>query len=198
MKMKNWKDIALRDAKKLIGLKPSGDELADIAAQLAIVLRKEAEEIERTWTFDEIMAEYGKWQFIKQLPEKRHDSVIKVGGKRYMLADLNKLTLGQIVDIEEFYSEGFVENLHRIMAVLYLPAKRTLPLGKLSIGRYEYDEARAEAFLDVDMDFVWSNALFFWAGVQAYMLALRDYSVKQKMEELEKAMTSLREEAERQ
>jgi hypothetical protein len=92
---------------------------------------------------------------------------------------LSELKLAQMVDIEEYYGDGFLKNAHKILAVLYLPTKSYNIITKnYTLEDYKQDTKREDMFLDMDMDFVWSNLLFFWTIAKIYMKDLGDYSVE--------------------
>lgn len=191
MKAKTWKDITLRKAIELVEIAEE-DEMKLITRQLGIILDIDDMHIETTWPIEDILAEYKKWEFVKKLPEAKQIKSVKHEGKRYGMCELNKLTLAQMVDIEEIYGQGMVKNLHKIASILYLPVKRYNYLtGSYSLEDYEYSDARAEAFLGLDMEFIWSNALFFYRGVQAYTSSLAGFLTKMTEQE----MTRLKERA---
>ncbi len=188
MKAKTWKDISLKKAIELTEIAEE-DEIKKIIMQLGIILDIDDMHIETTWAIGDILDEYKKWEFVKELPKAKQTKTIKHAGERYGICELNKLTLAQMVDIEEIYSQGMIKNLHKIISILYLPIKRYNYLtGSYSLEDYEYSDARAEAFLELDMEFVWSNALFFYRGVQAYTNALTGFLMEMKEKTMKMAI----------
>jgi hypothetical protein len=189
MKAKTWRDISLKKAIELTEL-GDDDEIKLIISQLAIILDIDDMHIENTWAIQDILDEYKKWDFVRQLPEAKQTKTVKHAGRRYGICELNKLTMAQMVDIEEIYSQGMVKNLHKIISILYLPIRRYNPItSSYSLEDYEYSDARAEAFLELDMEFVWGNALFFYRGVEAYTRSLADFLIQLKMETAKKMNT---------
>lgn len=175
--MKTWKDITLKQAQALEMIDPSLDKLDTIVEQLSILKGIPAEEIERTWTPEDILVEGDKWAFLQKLPDAKEIKEIEIDGREYAMCNLQKLTLAQMVDIEEYYSAGIVENAHKIMAVLFLPKKKSWnPFKRTETEDYEWSEERENDMLKANMDFVWSNMLFFCVGVKKYTIGLLAYS----------------------
>ena len=178
--------MTLEKAIRLIKIEET-DELELVMRQLAVCLDKTYDEIENMEP-TAIFTEYNKWQFINSLPEMKRIPTIKIEGKRYGMMDLTKLTMAQMIDIEEFYALGFIDNIHRIMSILYLPIKRWNPFNKkYKLDEYEFDESRAELFLKgTDMDFVWSNLLFFYHIEKAFIDNLKGSLMDLQMMDLMK------------
>ena len=57
---------------------------------------------------------------LKQFPTRppRND-VETSAGKLYLFNDLNKITLGEFIDLENYFVEGYIKNLNLILAILY-------------------------------------------------------------------------------
>lgn len=181
-KEKSWKDISLKMAIELIQLSPEND-LDLIVNRLSILKDKDPADIEKM-SFDDITKEYKEWSFIGTLPEQRKDQTFKWNGVRYGRINFAKLSLAQMVDIEEFYAMGFLENVHNILSILYLPVKSYNFITKTyTLETYEFNAEVADSFLDIDFDFVYGNLLFFWTIAQVYTSSLKDcLTRKNKME----------------
>jgi len=174
--MKSWKDIKFRTAKKLLELEGKELEPLDLVInQLAILEGKSVADIE-DMTPDDIFKEWEKWRFTQDLPRPKKIDLMKWDGIDYGMTPLNKISLAQMVDIEEFYKEGLDKNIEKIISILFLPIKNKTLWGKIELESYEFDEGRVEAILEQDMEFVWSNLLFFWTGAERYIRGLRDFS----------------------
>lgn len=169
---KGWKDITLRQGIELSEL-DIDDNWELVLNQMAIILDTTMDEIESkpAALVYEFINDYG---FLKDLPDMKELKGFKSGGKNYRLIDLGSMSLAQMVDIEEYYKMGLVKNLHKILSVLYLPAKRNI-FGKWVIEEYKPDEERENVFLDMDMETVYGAILFFWVGVKTYLKGLTDY-----------------------
>jgi hypothetical protein len=170
--VKSWKNITLEQGIELALLDIEGSwEL--ITNQMSIILDTTMDEIENkpAALVYEFMNDYS---FIKEMPPLKKLDHFKVDGQWYKLIDLSEMTLAQMVDIEEYYSLCLIENVHKILSVLYLPAKKSL-FGKWEISEYVPDKKREDIFLKMDMEAVWGTTLFFWSIVQGYTKGLKDF-----------------------
>jgi hypothetical protein len=174
--MKTWKDISLKKAKALMNVKEEGKEAIDLLIeQIAIIEDKSFSEVENN-TPEYIFSKWESYSWVKNLPKAKRVETIKVDGNEYGLTALNELTLAQMVDIEEYYKLGFDDNIENIISILVLPVKsRNLLTRKYELEPYKFDEDRVKIMLELNMEFVWSNILFFWNGVERYTEDLRDY-----------------------
>ena len=184
-KEKSWKDISLKMAIELIQLSPEND-LDLIVNRLAILKDQDPADIEKM-TFEEIAKEYKQWNFVGTLPTERKDETFKWKGVRYGRVNFAKLSLAQMVDIEEFYAMGFIENVHNILSILYLPTKSyNFITKKYTLETYEFNQEVADSLLDIDFDFVYGNLLFFWTIAKVYTSSLKDYLIKKNQTEMMK------------
>jgi len=169
---KSWKDITLEQGVEL-ALLDIEDSWELITNQMAIILDTTMDDIESkpAALVYEFIHDYS---FIKEMPPMKKLEHFKKDGQWYKLIDLGQMSLAQMVDIEEYYSMGLIENVHRILAVLYLPAKKSI-FGKWTIEEYKPDEKREQLFLKMDMETIWGTTLFFWSLVQNYTKGLKDY-----------------------
>lgn len=183
--MKSWKDITLRKALKLMEIKTEGRDAIDIIIdQMAVLHNKTPGEIELMEP-KELIAHTEKVQWLNKLPKSKLTKVIKVNGREYGISNLERICLAQMIDIEEYYSLGFVDNIEKILSVLYLPIKSRIPLtDRYKLEEYEPSEQREQDILDVDMETMWGTALFFYRGVKEYSTAMMDYLDKERMKEM--------------
>ena len=173
---KGWKDLTLRMAIEIDGLGEM-DEIDLTINQMAIIRDTTIDEIEKLNPVEliEFVKEY---DFMNTIPEPKLVKTFK-RDKRYGITELTDLKLAQMVDIEEYYGDGFLKNAHKILAVLYQPTKSyNIITKKYTLEDYKQDTKREDMFLDMDMDFIWSNLLFFWTIAKIYMKDLGDYSVE--------------------
>ena len=171
-----WKDITLEKALKIEAIKTTG---LDAAIELQAILKDLTYDDVEKWTPKELTDANKECEFVKQLPKAKLTKDAKVNGRRYRMAELDQLSLAQMVDIEEYYNAGLQENAHRIVSVLMLPAKRKLtwkwPFVKWEAGDYEPSEERENDMLALDMELVWGNLLFFSSIVKEYTKGLQAY-----------------------
>ena len=190
-------EITLRKAQKLESLPKDIDTLDLIINQFSILKGIEISEVEKL-TPNELVEKANELEFLKELPLPKKADKIKVNGRKYKLVDFSKMSLGQMVDIEEYYNEGLVDNAHRILSVLFLPVERKFPYLKETIISYEPDEVRENDMLDCDMETIWGTLLFFYLGEMKYTKGLLDYlegAVQMKEKEI---LNQLREKMEKE
>ncbi len=179
--MKSWKDISLAKAMEIMELEKNAgemDKIDFIIERLAILQDRDVNDVENQ-TPEKIFADNEKFSFLRTMPKAKFIERTKIDKTEYAIAPLEKLTLAQMVDIEEFYKGGIEENIDKIISVLLLPIKKKTVLGKIILQDYEYDEQRVEDMRSLDMEFVWSNILFFWTIVQEYMTDFQVYLQEQ-------------------
>jgi hypothetical protein len=171
--MKTWKDITLRKAIKLEKL-PEMDKLELIINQYAILNDISVSDVE-DMTPAELLENSKEYEFLLKLPDSKRTDVVKINGRKYGLIDFSKMTLAQMVDIEEYYNSGLVDNAHKILSVIMLPIRFKFPFMKPQLVDYIPDPVREEDFLDLDMELVWGNLLFFYHIEMKYIKGLLDY-----------------------
>lgn len=187
---KGWKDITLRMAIEIDQLGEMDDEIDLTINQMAIIRDTTIDEIEKLNPIEliEFVKEY---DFMSTFPEPKQIKTFKKNKLRFGMTELTELKLAQMVDIEEYYSDGFLKNAHKILSVLYLRTKSyNFVNKKYTLEDYKQDSDRENMFLDMDMDFIWSNLLFFWTTAKIYMKDLEDYSVE-RVKILRGEMTNL-------
>lgn len=194
--MKSWKDLTLKQAQEIIALDPKNYDNEFLAYEvdlLSIILNQDPVEIEKTKSAKEILEILAEWSFLSDLPKEDNTKRVftfKQNGNRYGLVDFSKMTLAQMVDIEEYVNGGLIENMHKIMSVLYLPTKSWNPFTKkYTLKEYEPDPEREEMFLNMDMEMVYGNLIFFYIIVMSYTKHIQDSLVvmsKEKMKEMMK------------
>jgi hypothetical protein len=183
--MKDWKDITLRQAQEILNLGEMDDELDLIMYQMAIIRDTTIDVIEKLKP-NEIVEFAKEYQFLNKIPQKKLHRTFKHAGKRFGIIDFNDITLAQMVDIEEYYADNFNQNMHKILSCLYLETTSyNLLTGKYKLKEYEPSKEREDMFLDMNMEFVWENILFFYHIGQIYLKGMKDYLNKQiAMEEM--------------
>ena len=91
----------------------------------------------------------------------------KHNDKEYgLVQDFFKLTMAEWVDLEVYSNgENILDNIHKIMAILYRPIVKKLKGNKYQIENYNSNEVeqRAEEFLDLPLEFYLSVSSFFFA-----------------------------------
>jgi hypothetical protein len=128
MKLKsryNWSDIKLYQIQEIDTLPEFDSKLDMMIEQLSILIDTDPYEIKKL-PVEDLVREFKKWDFINETPQPKAHEKIKVNGVKYKLIDFDKMSLAQLVDIEEYVSDGIIKNAHKILSVLYLPYKNIL------------------------------------------------------------------------
>lgn len=182
---KNWSNITLKQAQEISSLGEM-DELELVINQMAIIRDTTIDVIEALEP-KELITFIEEYHFLKELPKEKKTTNFKYKGNRYGLIDFSKMTLAQMVDIEEYYNDGLMKNIHKILSVVFLPIKFYNPITKkYSLEPYSVDKDREEVFLELDMEMVWGTTLFFYHIEQEYMRGLNSYfqMIKVKQEKM--------------
>ena len=186
---KGWKDIKLYQLQELESLPEFDDELDLIVNQMSILKDTDTSEIEEM-NITDLMNEFSEYAFLKDIPKEKQIKVISIDDRKYGMVDLSKMTLGQMVDIEEYVTDGLMKNMHKILSVLYLPIIKQNPLTKkYELDKYIPDEERENDLLNTSMDQLYPTMLFFWSIVKNFL----SNSVQSSVVTLEKRMMSLKE-----
>jgi hypothetical protein len=158
--MKSWKDITLRQAQELFALDPLDfiEDLQFEIEQLSILIDVDPSEIEN-WPSQKIIDSFKEYEFVKTLPKQQLTEEFVIEETTYKMTPLNELTLAQMVDIEELINLGIKQNIHRIISVIWLPIDKP----------YEPDPKREELMLDVNLEVIYGNLLFFYHIVTIYI-----------------------------
>lgn len=189
MKLKeryDWSDVTLAQMQEINTLPENMDKLDNMIEQLSILTDTDPFDIKRM-PVDDMVKEFEKWSFINEQPQPKENKKIKVNGKNYYLIDLNKMSLGQLVDIEEYASEGVIENAHKILSVLYQPKKNIF---SKELKEYEPNKELEEGIKYLTLDVIYPTLLFFYLIVQTYLTVLeasldKEKEVMKMMEEME-------------
>tara|TARA_R100001530_G_scaffold134727_1_gene110180 strand:+ start:1232 stop:1852 length:621 start_codon:yes stop_codon:yes gene_type:complete len=114
-------------------------------------------------------------ELLSSLPEDELKHIIKLNDVEYGFhPKLSEITMGEWVDIDNYISNGFEDNLHKIMAILYRPI--ILKKGnKYQIEPYEPNEERQKLFLDNLMvgDFYGVSVFFSDLGRELLTISLK-------------------------
>lgn len=125
-------------------------------------------------------------QFVSELPKFEYKQTITVDGQLYAVNDFSRFTFGQWIDIEEL-GKNWKENLHKILAVIYLPA--TEVKGKIKIEPYDGILDERAAIMDKQkVSDVYSASVFFSSFAQQL---IADSSLKMLEEQTNQLMKNL-------
>lgn len=116
---KSWNDIDVLQFKELRTLKDIPELFSREIEALATLTGLPSEDLE-DYDVDEIQEFMNKVKWINSEPPKKYKSeVAKMHFKGF-----NKLTLGEFIDIEYFFSKDYIENISEIAAICYKKTKK--------------------------------------------------------------------------
>jgi oligoribonuclease (3'-5' exoribonuclease) len=122
--------------------------------------------------------------FINDLPKLGYSNNFTVDGQLYAVNDFKYFTLGQWIDIE-MLGKDWKSNLHKILAVIYLPA--TEVKGKLIIEKYDGKiDDRAEVMDKMKVSEVYSASVFFSNFGQELIVGSSLKAMNKEIKELKK------------
>lgn len=112
---------------------------------------------------------------------------IEINGNKYYFIDISKLTVGEMVDMDVMSADPNKEKLlHKMMAVLYRPAKRNW----FKVEAEDYDsntlDQRAEIFLDMPVKYVFGAIRFFLQVPSSLLKTTLDSLAKETKTKTEK------------
>lgn len=171
MKLKSrydWSDIKLYQIQEIDTLPEFDSKLDMMIEQLSILTDTDPYEIKKL-PVDDMVSEFEKWEFINETPQPKAHEKIKVNGVKYKLIDFDKMSLAQLVDIEEYVSDGIIKNAHKILSVLYLPYKNIL---SKELKPYQPNKELEEGIKSVTLDVLYPTLVFFYHIVQIYLVGL--------------------------
>jgi hypothetical protein len=167
---RGWKDVKLYQLQELNSLPEFEDKIDMMVEYLSILLNIDPTEVENM-PINDLMVEFSRWEFLKELPKEKKIDIIKIDGKRFGVINFSEMTLAQMVDIEEYINGGgTIQNLHKILSVIYLPIdKYNVFTKRYTLKPYEPLPEVEEAFKLLDMSILYPTALFFYRIVQTYL-----------------------------
>ena len=118
----SWSDVTLETWLQLIDFETGTktEEATETIAALSDIPKKLIKELALS-DVAVIMSKIGELQAKQDTTLKR---IIEINGVEYGFhPDLNKITLGEYADIEQFIKNGIDKNLPELMAILYRPVK---------------------------------------------------------------------------
>lgn len=180
----DWSDITLSQIQEINSLPKFDNKLDGMIEQLSILTDNDPYDI-RKLPVDDMIKEFNKWDFINETPKGKEIKTIKVNKIKYGLIEFNKMSLAQLVDIEEYASEGIMDNAHKILSVLYLPYKN---LFSKKLKEYEPNMDFADSLKSITLDKLYPTLVFFYHIVQVY-LNNSQQSLENQLKQMETEMT---------
>lgn len=177
---KSWSEVNLDKYIKLHNLyKEEEDEIELTFKRLSILLEipySQVEEIPLV-TYNQMKEDLAFLQ--KEPNQTKYLETFEIDGITFKMINLNGIKLGQWVDLE-YYQKDFINNIHRILAILYKPEST-------------FDDVSEFLLNKMDVETGLSAFFFFYAiGLSFTPSDLEGYSMLEKaMMEMEKAKNQL-------
>ena len=183
---KSWEEITIKTWQELNSVQ-SDSELTVLIERISILLDKDPEEIRQLdiKSFNKL-TEQLSW-LGSDLPNKINLK-IEIEGKKYgMIPDLNFISTGEFVDIENWKNNS-IENIHLIAAVLWRPIiSEDGDEYLISKHKPEGFMKRADLFLNhLKITEIWGAILFFSTIGMEFIEIMQDYLVEEEKASMKK------------
>lgn len=173
------------------------EQILDRNIKMLSLLTAEGEDVFLELTASQLAELVGKISFLNNLPEPKAINKVKINGKLYQANLLiSELTAGQYIDLSEFIKNP-INNLHKIMATLYLPAKKTW-YGKLVVEKYNgknHKERADEFYRFMPVSVAYPAALFFYQVSNGLTTNIETYFINKAVQEMKQAARLLQEQS---
>jgi len=149
----NWSKITLAQYQELKALEAEEESIGSfeyIIEQLAILLDTDSEDdFFDDMDIDQLLEMIKNVSWLRSKP----NGMIKNEIDKYYCKELNKLTLGEFLDLEHYFKEDYFANLHYIAAILYR-RRKTDEWDNIIEEPYIYDpKQRADKYLDLPITY---------------------------------------------
>jgi predicted CopG family antitoxin len=114
---KSWNDISLEIYQELHSIKKEDKTYTELLVEQISLLLDIAPDDEYfdELDIDELINIINNIKWIKNTPSENFSNVID----NLNLKDINKMTLGEFIDLEHFFKDDYIKNLHLICSILY-------------------------------------------------------------------------------
>ena len=130
---KDWSEVTVEQFIELKTLSNNG-LLSNYIEQFCILANiDQADELFDNVDTDELINEISKLHFLNHLPTKVTNTI-----NEYKLININKITIGEFIDIDTYMSDNFYTNIPKIAAILYRKHKVD-EWGNEIIEPYDFD-----------------------------------------------------------
>lgn len=161
----NWSGVKLYQYQELNSINVEDfDSDMDILIEKICILSEldNTDEIFDNLDFDELIEILNRISWINNEPPLNFTKSID----KYKIKDINRITLGEFIDLEFYFSDNWIKNLHYICSILYKITRQD-DFGNEYEEPYIYDlNKRSNIYLDVPISMIW--------GVVKYYLDFKD------------------------
>lgn len=149
----NWSDVSVYQYQELKSINPAeyDTDIDIIIEQIMILSGVDDYDIFTDMDFDDLLSMMLSIKWINNEPPKNFNNNFK----EYTLKNINKISLGEFIDLDHYFSDDYIKNLHLICSILYKRYK-TDEWGNEIEEPYIYDiNTRSELFLDIPIGTVY-------------------------------------------
>jgi len=152
---KSWNDISVSQYQEIYDTE--NNEGGFNIHLLSVIADISVEEIEEL-PYDEYVQMFDDISFINTPPRSIPKPFITTpAGLLYLINDLNQIQLGEFIDLENLFTQGFIKNIQVILAILY--RQKEMKKSLLYVDEYEkYGDwifHRAPLFNDININDVY-------------------------------------------
>jgi hypothetical protein len=151
---KNWSDVKLYQFQELKEANPDDfdSDVELIIEQICILSGIDPDNDEfGEMEFDELLDIMKSISWVLSEPPLNYSN--KLGD--YKLKNINKLKFGEFIDLEAYFSDNYIKNLHLICAILYKNTKVD-EWGNVIEEPYIYDiYSRSEMYMDIPISMIY-------------------------------------------
>jgi len=157
----SWAEVTMRQFQEL--------ESTDSIVEKIAILADEDSEVIKKMDIESFKRVSNALNWVHTMPEEKAiEDTITIDEVKYNMIKLSDLTLGSWTDIEHYLKEP-IQNLHKLMAIFYLPE-----------GESQYDSVsargRAELFLEkMTVNDAYGTLVFFSLIEKKCLTTIRDY-----------------------
>lgn len=181
----NWNKITVRQYQQILPIieEESFTDLDKLVKVICVLTGLSEDQVD-SWPFAKINDYKHLFEFdFKKEAKKR----VKVNGRYYRLNwQIEKLPAARYIEAKTFSGQGFIQNIHRLMASCVIPQKRVLWMYFDKKYNAANHEVYAKDMLDAPFPFVYNACVFFYNVLKESTKTILSYSV----EELKKKMNS--------
>lgn len=178
----SWSEVTISQLREILQLETTNK--MKYAIEVASILSDTDPETIRGLSATYLNEVNKSLSFIDELPKLGYSNNFTIDNQLYAVNDFKQFTLGQWIDIE-MLGKDWKSNLHKILAVIYLPAKEVK--GKLVIDKYDgIIDDRAEVMDKMKVSEVYSASVFFSNFGQELTVASSLKAMNKQIKELRK------------
>lgn len=153
---KSWKDVNIIDFVDIFTF-PNDNQTEFLINKIGVILNISNEEVEDL-EYEEFIDIENQLSWTNNPPTSPPVKSLTIQDIDFhLIKNLNSISLGEFIDLEYYFQDGYVKNLTIILAILYRPIKSEESILRPTIHEtYDYDPRhRAKLFDEISIDLVY-------------------------------------------